>query len=71
MNKVSASFGRIGNFFNEVVVELRKCAWPTREELLESTVVVIISVAILGFCVGVFDFTVMKALELIIRPVTL
>ena len=71
MTKVSASFASIGNFFNEVLVELRKCAWPTRQELLESTVVVIISVAILGFCVGVFDIAVMTALDFIIRPVTL
>ena len=67
MNKVSASFASIGNFFNEVMVELRKCAWPTRQELLESTVVVIISVAILGFCVGVFDLTVMKSIDIIMR----
>ncbi len=67
MSKISASFAKIGNFFNEVLVELRKSAWPTRQELLESTVVVIISVVILGFCVGVFDIIVIEALERIIR----
>ena len=67
MSKISASFAKIGNFFNEVLVELRKCAWPTRQELLESTVVVIVSVIILGFCVGVFDIIVIETLERIIR----
>ena len=47
---------RLGNYVDETKVELRKCTWPTREELKGSTVVVIVSTGIVAvFTVGV-DF---------------
>lgn len=49
---------RMGNYVDETKVELRKCTWPTREELKGSTVVVIISAALVAvFTVGV-DFLI-------------
>ncbi|NCC49718.1 MAG: preprotein translocase subunit SecE [Spartobacteria bacterium] len=54
-------------FLQEVQVELKKCAWPTRPELIESTMIVIISVVILGTYVGLSDGIVMQILSLIIR----
>ncbi len=47
---------KLGNYVDETKVELRKCTWPTREELKGSTVVVIVSTGIVAiFTVGV-DF---------------
>ena len=34
--------GKIKNFAGEVVVEMKKVSWPTKEQLRESTVVVIV-----------------------------
>ena len=48
MNKIAETAGGIRVFFNEVGAELKKCAWPTRPELFDSTVVVIISVGVLA-----------------------
>jgi preprotein translocase subunit SecE len=49
---------RLGNYVDETKVELRKCTWPTREELKGSTVVVIVSTGIVAvFTVGV-DFLI-------------
>ena len=48
-------FGRLGNFFREVVSELRKVIWPTRRELLTYTAVVIVFVAIMTTIVGFLD----------------
>ena len=45
-------------------MELKKCAWPTRPELFESTVVVIVPALILGVFVGVSDLVLMKFLDL-------
>jgi len=42
-------------FYLDTVLELKKCTWPTRQELVESTVVVIISVAILAVFVLAID----------------
>jgi preprotein translocase subunit SecE len=45
---------RIRNYILETREELRKCTWPSWNELKGSTVVVMISVAILGlFTVGI------------------
>ena len=52
------------NFVAEVQVELKKCAWPTRPELFESTVMVIVTSVILGFFVGFSDLGLMKVLDL-------
>ena len=45
---------RLRNYWNATVEELRKCAWPTWDELKGSTVVVAITILLLGgFCYGV------------------
>jgi preprotein translocase subunit SecE len=47
---------RLSNYIQETKEELKKCTWPTWDELKGSTVVVVISIAILGaYTVGV-DF---------------
>lgn len=40
----------------EVSDELKRCNWPTALELRDSTIVVIIAVAILGLAVALVDF---------------
>ncbi|BCJ71190.1 hypothetical protein CS0771_07340 [Catellatospora sp. IY07-71] len=46
-------FGRIGRFVREVVAELRKVIWPTRNELLTYTAVVLVFVsAVMAIVVG-------------------
>jgi preprotein translocase subunit SecE len=54
-------------FMIEVKVELIKCAWPSRKELFGSSVVVIISVIILGAYVGICDLVNMGMVKFIIR----
>jgi preprotein translocase subunit SecE len=45
---------RFANYIKETREELKKCAWPTWEELRGSTVVVTISILLLGaFTIGV------------------
>ena len=46
----------IRQFYLNTVAELKKCTWPTRQELTESTVVVILSVLILSAFVAVVDW---------------
>jgi preprotein translocase subunit SecE len=47
---------KITDYWNQTWEELKKCSWPTWDELKGSTVIVVISVVILGvFTVGV-DF---------------
>ena len=67
MNKLTQSVGNLKTFLSEVKVELVKCSWPSRKELFASSVVVVISVIILGAYVGLCDVVNMNLLELIIR----
>ncbi len=46
--------GRIRRFCADTVAELRRCSWPTRQQLLESTILVVVSMIILAcFVYGV------------------
>ena len=67
MNKLSESIGHLRTFLEEVKVELLKCTWPTRKELFGQSVVVIVSVIILGAFVGLCDVFNMNLLRFIIR----
>ena len=45
---------RLSNYVQETKEELKKCSWPSWDELKGSTVVVMISIALLGaFTVGI------------------
>ena len=67
MNKLTNGIGSLRTFLEEVKVELVKCSWPTRKELFGQSVVVIISVIILGAFVGLCDMVNMGLLRFIIR----
>ena len=55
-------------FVEEVVSETKKTTWPERQELLESTVVVIVLVLLLAVFVGVSDKVLVGLLKLLITP---
>ena len=41
--------GRVGEFYQNVKLEMRKTTWPTRTEVWSTTVVVLIAVFFFGF----------------------
>ena len=47
--------GKLKNFSNEVVVEMKKVSWPTKEQLKESTIVVLVVTFIITTFVWVID----------------
>jgi preprotein translocase subunit SecE len=46
---------RAREFLNEVQVESTKVSWPTRNELRDSTIVVIVTVLIVSVFIGIVD----------------
>ena len=56
---------KIVQFFKDSYAELRRVVWPTREEVAASTKVVLISVAIFAAVLGVVDFLLLSAVDLI------
>jgi preprotein translocase subunit SecE len=59
--------GKVREFFAEVVAELKKSSWPTRKELVDSTVVVIITIVVLGLFVAAADFVFLRIVSLLMR----
>ena len=51
---------RLGRFLREVVAELRKVIWPTRNQMVTYTIVVIVFVAFMVALVGVLDLLFAK-----------
>ncbi len=49
---------RLNGFLKEVKVEARKVTWPSKNELRESTVVVIVTVAIVSVIIAVIDYVI-------------
>ena len=56
---------KIANFFKDVKIEMIKVSWPTRDELIGSTVIVLISLAILSAFIGVCDIILSKIVNII------
>jgi len=54
-------------FFTNVKTEMIKVSWPTRQELVDSTSVVIVSVVLLAVVVGVVDLLFTYIIGLIVR----
>ena len=63
-------FRSIRIFWGETIVELKKASWPDRTELKDSTIVVIIGVAILGAFVSLVDFSLFQVVALFTDMVT-
>jgi preprotein translocase subunit SecE len=57
--------GRIIQFFRESYAELRKVAWPSREEVASSTKVVLVSVSLIALALGLIDFLLFQAIDLL------
>lgn len=55
-------FGKIGKFFRQVKVELKKVNWPRREEISSYTTVVIVTVLVLILFIGVIDLLFTNAI---------
>jgi preprotein translocase subunit SecE len=58
---------RAQEFVREVVAEFRKVTWPTRAELINSTVVVIVVTVVIAFFLGGVDIVLARIVERILR----
>jgi preprotein translocase subunit SecE len=54
---------RIISFFQESYAELKKVTWPSREEALASTRVVLVSTILIALMLGAVDFILFKLVD--------
>jgi preprotein translocase subunit SecE len=52
-------------YYREVMAELKKVAWPTRSEVINSSIVVIIGVVVMATIIFGFDYFSLKLVDMI------
>ncbi|MEX2117559.1 MAG: preprotein translocase subunit SecE [Bacteroidota bacterium] len=57
---------KIKDFFTDIVKEMEKVTWPTKEELFESTKVVIVVTIVISLFTWVVDTALSEALKAIL-----
>jgi preprotein translocase subunit SecE len=60
-------FQRIKRWFKETAGELRKVTWPTREEALALTRIVLIVTIIMSAILGILDFIFARLVGLLVN----
>ena len=51
-------------FLGEMIGELQKCTWPTKTELRDSTIIVVVAAVILGVFTSISDFSLYQVVDL-------
>ena len=60
-------FEKFKNFITEVKVEMQKVSWSTKDELIGSTAVVIVSTLLLAVFIGAVDIVLSRVIAFIIK----
>lgn len=58
---------KVKNFFSEVKIEAKKVNYPSKEELIGSTWVVVITVFMVSLFLGMVDISLSKIVSLVVR----
>ncbi|MEA3489953.1 MAG: preprotein translocase subunit SecE [Candidatus Omnitrophota bacterium] len=60
---------KFGKFIGQVRTEMKKVSWPSKQELLSSTLVVLVSTMILAAFIGMCDLVLSRIINFLIRGV--
>jgi preprotein translocase subunit SecE len=67
MERIKEFLRTARQFFREVRVELKKVTWPSRKETIASTSVVLITVFLVGFYLGVVDLGLSRLIKIFLE----
>lgn len=62
-------FARIGRWFRELKVELKKVVWPTGKQTANNTLIVIACVVFIGVFIWIFDAVAVRLIQALIHLV--
>jgi preprotein translocase subunit SecE len=65
--RVSGSLQNTRDFFQEVRVELKKVTWPSRDDVISTTGVVIATVAFFGVYLAVVEWAAQRGLDYVLK----
>jgi len=63
---MGSMFGKVGSFVQETKQELNKVTWPSRDEVVQATIVVIFTTFLMALYVGSFDFVLSGVMRVIL-----
>jgi len=55
-NWFKRTWGGIRRYFRELRSELKKVTWPTPQQVLKNTLIVLACVLVVGACIWMFDY---------------
>jgi preprotein translocase subunit SecE len=58
---------KIVQFFKDSYAELRKVVWPSREDVIASTKVVLVSTLVMAAVLGMIDFLLVTGIDVLFR----
>jgi preprotein translocase subunit SecE len=67
MEKVTVFFQNAIQFFREVKVELQKVTFPTRQETVSSTLVVLVLTIIIAAYLGFSDWALARVVKMLLK----
>lgn len=56
---------KIRRFVSDTVAEMGRCTWPNRQQLLESTILVVVAMSVLACFVAAVDEVAMRLIRLV------
>ncbi len=57
---------RLARFWRETIAELRKVVWPTRDQAVNLTVIVVVTVVAMSAFLGAVDYILTQLIKLIV-----
>ena len=67
MSKIQEMMAGIRAFWSEVLGETKRCEWPSKDELVESTTVVVVFLALLTVFIGLSDRLLVVMVEKLVE----
>ena len=66
-NWFAKTWGRIRKYFRELRSELKKVVWPTPQQVLKNTLIVLVCVLVVGVFIWLFDFVARFGIDALIK----
>ena len=60
-------FKKVGSFLKAVSAEMRKVSWPSRSEIIRSTLIVLITIIIFAAVIGGIDVLFLQILNIFLK----
>jgi preprotein translocase subunit SecE len=57
--------GKVRSFFKESIAELKKVVWPSREDVISSVKIVLISTTVIALILGLLDLLFVSGMNYI------